>query len=50
MQPNMPLADAPPMGPPAPAQQPSRDAAIQAARAKIIRRRSLAKQRAAQAH
>ena len=48
MQPPMPLADEPPMGPPAPSHQPSRDDAVKAAKAKIIRRKSLARQRALQ--
>jgi hypothetical protein len=49
MQPPMPLASEPPMGPPTPAHAPSRDDAVKAARAKITRRKSLAKQRALQA-
>jgi hypothetical protein len=49
MQPPMPLAGEPPMGPPTPAHEPSRDDAVKAARARITRRKSLAKQRALQA-
>jgi hypothetical protein len=49
MQPPMPLADEPHMGPPTPPCEPSRNDAMKAARAKISRRKSLAKQRAQQA-
>ena len=48
MQPAMPVAGEAPIGPAAPKPEPSRDQAVQIAKANVTRRQSLKKQRAAQ--